>query len=110
VLEQESDRVLNAHVGERAGRAQLVDRGGADLQPGSGLLDGQEPFAVWCILGAGSWESRARSRAELGNSLVEIRCYVGRGERIRTSDILVPNQARYQAALRPETARRLYVI
>lgn len=25
----------------------------------------------------------------------------GRGERIRTSDILVPNQARYQAALHP---------
>ena len=26
----------------------------------------------------------------------------GRSERIRTSDILVPNQARYQAALRSE--------
>ena len=26
----------------------------------------------------------------------------GRGERIRTSDPLVPNQVRYQAALRPE--------
>ncbi len=26
----------------------------------------------------------------------------GRGERIRTSDTLVPNQVRYQAALRPE--------
>ncbi len=25
----------------------------------------------------------------------------GRGERIRTSDLLVPNQLRYQAALRP---------
>ena len=25
----------------------------------------------------------------------------GRGERIRTSDILLPKQARYQAALRP---------
>ena len=28
----------------------------------------------------------------------------GRGERIRTSDILVPNQARYRAALHPEDA------
>ena len=27
---------------------------------------------------------------------------IGRGERIRTFDILVPNQARYRAALRPE--------
>ena len=27
--------------------------------------------------------------------------HAGRGERIRTSDILVPNQARYQTALRP---------
>ena len=28
----------------------------------------------------------------------------GRGERIRTSDPLVPNQVRYQTALRPEYA------
>jgi hypothetical protein len=28
----------------------------------------------------------------------------GRGERIRTSDPLVPNQVRYQTALRPESA------
>ena len=27
----------------------------------------------------------------------------GRGERIRTSDILLPKQARYQAALRPDS-------
>jgi hypothetical protein len=26
----------------------------------------------------------------------------GRGERIRTSDLLLPKQARYRAALRPE--------
>ena len=30
--------------------------------------------------------------------------HIGRGERIRTSDILVPNQARYRAALHPEEA------
>ena len=29
----------------------------------------------------------------------------GRGERIRTSDILLPKQARYQAALRPDTQK-----
>ena len=29
----------------------------------------------------------------------------GRGERIRTFDPLVPNQMRYQAALRPDVAR-----
>lgn len=29
----------------------------------------------------------------------------GRGERIRTSDPLVPNQVRYQTALRPEQVR-----
>ena len=31
----------------------------------------------------------------------ELNYFVSRGERIRTSDILVPNQARYQTALRP---------
>ena len=30
----------------------------------------------------------------------------GRGERIRTSDPLVPNQVRYQTALRPECLLR----
>jgi hypothetical protein len=30
----------------------------------------------------------------------------GRGERIRTSDPLVPNQVRYQTALRPEQMLR----
>ena len=30
----------------------------------------------------------------------------GRGERIRTSDPLVPNQVRYQTALRPECVLR----
>src|ERR1700741_3980041 len=35
---------------------------------------------------------------------------VSRGERIRPSDILVPNQARYQTALRPEDRLRVYVI
>ncbi len=28
--------------------------------------------------------------------------FIGRGERIRTFDPLVPNQMRYQAALRPD--------
>ena len=30
--------------------------------------------------------------------------FYGRGDRIRTYDPLVPNQMRYQAALRPEAA------
>ncbi len=30
--------------------------------------------------------------------------FYGRGDRIRTYDPLVPNQMRYQAALRPDTA------
>ena len=30
---------------------------------------------------------------------------VGRGERIRTSDLSVPNRAHYQAVLRPEEVR-----
>ena len=30
----------------------------------------------------------------------------GRGERIRTSGLLVPNQARYQASLRPDGLRQ----
>ena len=31
----------------------------------------------------------------------------GRGERIRTSDILLPKQARYQAALRPANKTKM---
>jgi hypothetical protein len=31
-------------------------------------------------------------------------CFYGRGDRIRTYDPLVPNQMRYQAALRPDRA------
>jgi hypothetical protein len=34
----------------------------------------------------------------------------GRGERIRTSDPLVPNQVRYQTALRPELAAKSHSI
>ena len=30
-------------------------------------------------------------------------CFCGRGDRIRTYDPLVPNQMRYQAALRPDS-------
>ena len=33
---------------------------------------------------------------------------IGRGERIRTSDPLVPNQVRYQTALRPECIAKSY--
>ena len=41
------------------------------------------------------------------DSIQMVNCYTsltlnGRGERIRTSDPLVPNQVRYQTALRPE--------
>ncbi len=32
---------------------------------------------------------------------------VGRGDRIRTCGLLVPNQARYQTALRPDNTNRL---
>ena len=35
-------------------------------------------------------------------SSAELKDKNGRGERIRTSDPLVPNQVRYQTALRPE--------
>ncbi len=34
--------------------------------------------------------------------LVALTSFYGRGERIRTFDPLVPNQMRYQAALRPD--------
>ena len=34
-----------------------------------------------------------------GRKLLKI---IGRGERIRTSDLSVPNRAHYQAVLRPE--------
>ena len=42
--------------------------------------------------------------------LLKPRIEGGRGERIRTSDPLVPNQMRYQAAPRPETFRRAPVL
>ena len=35
---------------------------------------------------------------------------IGRGERIRTFDILVPNQARYRAALRPEALNYSHIL
>ncbi len=41
-----------------------------------------------------------RKRVSKKNS--ETLAITGRGERIRTSDILLPKQARYQAALRPD--------
>ena len=36
--------------------------------------------------------------------------FCGRGERIRTSDILLPKQARYQAALRPVNKKKINII
>ena len=40
-------------------------------------------------------------------SVLDIENYkiIGRGERIRTSDLSVPNRAHYQAVLRPEEVR-----
>ncbi len=54
-----------------------------------------------------SGQSGSNRREELGRLtcyryIMAARTY-GRGERIRTSDPLVPNQVRYQTALRPET-------
>lgn len=37
-------------------------------------------------------------------------CVCGRGDEIRTRDILVPNQALYQAELRPVDHRHIYTI
>ena len=44
-----------------------------------------------------------RQGAEKNASLMGVRA--GRGERIRTSDILLPKQALYQAELRPEALK-----
>jgi hypothetical protein len=55
----------------------------------------------------GTWSAprastaRARRQAELIHAVASGFYFVGRGERIRTSDILLPKQARYQTALRP---------
>jgi hypothetical protein len=38
----------------------------------------------------------------IGSTDLDLIDFIGRGERIRTSDPLVPNQVRYQTALRPE--------
>src|SRR6266404_7278809 len=43
-----------------------------------------------------------RTRERRPPSLVAVDCFNGRGERIRTSDLSVPNRAHYQAVLRPE--------
>ena len=43
---------------------------------------------------------------EVGRSLI---FFCGRGERIRTSDILLPKQARYQAALRPANKKKINI-
>ncbi len=66
--------------------------------------DASSRFLCRCGLEAawtdGWTEQRAHSRCSrvFENANFEI----GRGERIRTSDPLVPNQVRYQTALRPE--------
>ena len=39
-----------------------------------------------------------------GVKFPDLRRKSGRGERIRTSDLLLPKQSRYQAALRPDFA------
>jgi hypothetical protein len=46
--------------------------------------------------------NRARGQKAQGSSELKTWDLSGRGERIRTSDPLVPNQVRYQTALRPE--------
>src|SRR6516165_1248576 len=53
---------------------------------------------------AGSGEFEICPRAAINRALhaIEFQCESGRGERIRTSDILLPKQARYRAALHPE--------
>ncbi len=54
-------------------------------------------------LRARSWNIRATSAIGLRTSRQD---NFGRGDRIRTYDILVPNQARYRAALHPDLALR----
>jgi hypothetical protein len=46
--------------------------------------------------------NRAGGQKAQGSSELKTWDLNGRGERIRTSDPLVPNQVRYQTALRPE--------
>jgi hypothetical protein len=51
-------------------------------------------------------ESGGRGRKETASWQINQKAWIhsnsGRGETIRTSDHLIPNQVRYQAALRPE--------
>ena len=51
----------------------------------------------WRLDPNGAWDKKVPSSSEVKAWDLD-----GRGERIRTSDPLVPNQVRYQTALRPE--------
>ncbi len=67
-------------------------------------------MALWC-----NWLTRRPLKAESPGSspgnATNLRIVWfsanGRGERIRTSDPLVPNQVRYQTALRPEIVAKI---
>jgi hypothetical protein len=50
--------------------------------------------------------NRGGGQKAQGFSTLKTWDFNGRGERIRTSDPLVPNQVRYQTALRPECLLR----
>src|SRR5438045_7717555 len=67
----------------------------AGLEPTTPSLEG------WCSIRL----SYGQSASKLQKMQIP-----GRGERIRTSDILLPKQARYQTAPRPETWRQMILL
>jgi hypothetical protein len=88
------------------GDVELVDGG---LAAQSGLLLAEDAIALGLArparleLTTPGLEGRCSIRLSYGRLSIGHATF-GRGERIRTSDILVPNQARYRAALHPEDA------
>src|SRR3989344_1883248 len=104
-----SDELVQPISGSR-----LRAEAGSNSRPPPRLLALPDCIAAW---GGGKRRaSMAKSRGIGGSSGPAItraghgiqRPSIGRGERIRTSDPLVPNQMRYQAALHPGPNGALY--
>ena len=66
------------------------------------VISGRRSNLLWLSASCGPGIRRNAGTACLAASVIRLFAEDGRGERIRTSDPLVPNQVRYQTALRPE--------
>jgi hypothetical protein len=96
-------RILAAVDAGKRGQDEMPDPqekargGGHDATPAKKL-------SLWLLSSAGVPQARFAERCEIAVREISL-CFkrlIGRGGEIRTPDPLVPNQMRYQTALRPD--------